>query len=193
MLIDLEKLVIQAQLGDILAKEEILNRLQGLIISSIQRHYNRPAEYEDLIQEGNLIVLECIDNYDINRGANFLGYVKAMLKYNYLSKHRIKVPSSLNVKVGEDEDMEILDLLESNMPGPLDKILLKERQVELGQALAGLTERQRQVIRAFYFEGLTIDEIANRLNVSYRTVVNTKANALKKMRNILLSKCTNKT
>jgi RNA polymerase sporulation-specific sigma factor len=53
---------------------------------------------------------------------------------------------------------------------------------EIRYALASLTERQREVIIYFYFEGYSIPEIAKRMGVTYRTIVNTKTNALEKMK-----------
>ena len=103
---ELDKLVNKAKGGDVASKEEILNRLKGLVIKSIQRYYNKREEYDDLIQEGYLVILESIDNYDEERGVYFLGYIKTMLKYTYLNKHQERQHLSLNVKVGDAEDNE---------------------------------------------------------------------------------------
>ena len=41
-----DSLLDKARAGDKASKEEIINRLQPLIISSIRRYYNKPKEYE---------------------------------------------------------------------------------------------------------------------------------------------------
>ena len=56
-----------------------------LIISSIRRYYNRIDQYDDLIQEGYEILLSI--KFQSNKSA-FLGYIKTMLKYHYLNKHK---------------------------------------------------------------------------------------------------------
>lgn len=179
------KLVKKAKSGDKGAKEEIITRLQPLIMSSIKRYYYKREEFEDLVQEGNIKILECIEDYEPSKGVHFLGYVKTMLKYMYLDKHKRKVHTSLNEKIGEG-DSEIIDLLVSDDKDILESILDKEEVDKLRKILGNLTERQRQIIILFYMERISMGDIASKLGVSYRTVVNTKTTALKKLKEGLL-------
>lgn len=171
----------KAREGHIGAKEEIITRLQPLIISSIRKYYNKPNEYQDLMQDGNLKILECIGDYDGSKGVHFLGHVQTRLKYLYLDKHKIWIHSSLNQTVGEG-DVEIVDLLVSEDKDILESIVDGEDTGELRAALAKLTPRQRQIISLYYVEKMGIQEIADKLGISYRTVVNLKTNALNNMR-----------
>lgn len=175
-----DELLKKAREGDKKSTEEIINRLKPLIISSIKRYYNKPNEYEDLIQDGILKVLECIKDYDLSKEVHFLGYVKTMLKYLYLDKHKIKVHHSLNEVVGDGED-ELMDFLEAEDKEPLELILEKEDNKNLIEALSCLTERQRKVIILYYIENMKIGDISRCLRVSYRTVVNTKIRAMEKL------------
>lgn len=179
---ELDLLVKRAKEGDIDSKEEILNRLEGLIINSIQRYYNNRNEYKDLIQEGNIIILEAINNYNPNKGVYFLGYVKTMLKYNYLDHHKKRKHSSLNIEIGEDDGSQFIDLIESNDPNPLDKYLESEEISKLKESLSVLTDRQKEVIIYFYYKNMSIKDIGAKLGIGYRTVVNTKTRAVEKMR-----------
>lgn len=182
-----DSLLDKARAGDKASKEEIINRLQPLIISSIRRYYNKPKEYEDLIQDGNLIILECIEDYEPSKGVHFLGYVKTMLRYLYLDKHKTKIHHSLNEVVGDGE-VELMDLLVSEDKEALDLILDEEDNKYLLEALDRLTDRQREVTILYYFENMKIEDIASRLGVTYRTVVNTKTRALEKMALLLKNK-----
>lgn len=182
---ELNELLIKAKNGDANSAEEILSRVQGLIFNSIQRYYNDRNEYEDLIQEGNLVVLQAIEDFDESRGVYFLGYLKTMLKYTYLNKHKIKHHLSLNVAVGDDGETQWMDMLESDDDSSLDKLLKIEEASELKYALEKLTDRQREVIIAYYIEGLSINHISKRLGITYRTVVNTKTRALERLRDLL--------
>lgn len=179
-----QELVKNAKQGDKNAKREIIERLQPLIISSIKRYYYNKNEFEDLIQEGNVKILESIKSYDEETGVFFLGYVKTMLRYMYLDKHKQKKHTSLNEKVGEGND-EIIDLLVSDDEDILEDIALREEIEVLRQKLEHITERQRDVVVLFYIEKLPIGQIAEKLGVSYRTVVNTKGMALKNLRKLL--------
>ncbi len=182
---ELNDLLAKAKNGDVSSGEEIVERVQGLIFNSIQRYYNDRNEYEDLIQEGNLVVLQAIVDFDESRGVYFLGYLKTMLKYTYLNKHKNKRHLSLNVAVGDDAESQWIDMLESDDDSILDQLLIIEEASELKDALEKLTDRQREVVIAYYLERLSINDISKRLGITYRTVVNTKTRALEKLKDSL--------
>lgn len=183
---ELDELVRKAKLGDKESKEEILKRLEGLIRNKIKKYYNNRYEYEDLIQEGNLVILESIDSYDERKGVYFLGYIKTMLRYTYLNKHNDKKFLSLNIGVGDDGEGDLLDMLISEEDSPMDKVLKKEEESMIRLSLSNLTERQRNIIIAYYIERLSISDIAKRMGITYRTVFNTKKTALVKMKKSLV-------
>lgn len=170
----------RAKKGDMKAKETLLKNLTPLVISSIRRYYNKKNDYEDLIQEGYEIILKCIEDYNPKRQVQLLGYIKAMLKYHYLNKHREKVHLSLNEPL---EDGEMLDLIVGEEKDPVDRLIEKEEYMSLQKSLNTLTPKQKKVIIDFYVENIPLGEIAKDMGISYRTVVNIKVNGLKKFRN----------
>ena len=179
---EINKLLELSKRGDIKAKEELVLRLKPLILTSIKRNYNKMEEYDDLIQEGYEIVLEGIEEYDEKKGAHFLGYIGLRLKYHYLNKHRkVEYYCSLNEPIG-DGDLEILDTIEGNELDPLEYLLEGEEWKRLNRKLNILTKRQRQIIIEFYINQLTLEEIAEKLGISYRTVANTKHIAINKLK-----------
>lgn len=171
--------------GNMEAKEKLLYKLRPLILASIKRYYNKPNEYEDLIQEGYEIILEAIEEYEPNKGAHFLGYTKLQLKYHYLNKHREKQVYSLNEPIGDGE-IEVLDTIEGEELNPLDSAIGKENQEMLKNQLNSLSKRQRQIIIEYYINNLSIGEIADKLGISYRSVVNTKTNGINKLRKTIV-------
>ena len=173
---EIEELRMLSKNGDKSSKESLLLKLDPLIISSIRRYYNNYSQQEDLVQEGYETILKCIADFDENRGVNFLGYVKVQLKFLYLNKHKEKRNTSLNETIGED-GVELIDLLkgEENL---LEDYIEKELKKSLIEAVLKLTKRQREILILFYVEKISIGEIAKRLGISYRTVVNTKTRAL---------------
>ena len=122
---EIERLLKASKKGDKKSKEVLLLKLNPLIISSIKRYYNKVEMYDDLIQEGYEVVLKCIEDYDPKKKTKFLGYVKVMLKYKYLDKHKEKSYISLNKPVGDGKE-EILDLLEGDEKEPIENIINKE-------------------------------------------------------------------
>ena len=174
--------------GDINSKELLLSKLKPLIISSINKYYPNSKDFEDLIQDGNMVILECIDEFKPSKGVYFLGYVKTMLKYTYLHKHRIKKTISLNAPIGNDVEGELLDLLVSDEAEAIENMVQDELNKTVKDSLKVLAPRQKQIIELFFIKGLTIGEIATELNISYRTVVNAKTRALEILKNQLISK-----
>lgn len=179
------KLVIRAKEGDSHAVADILDRLRPLLISSIRRYFNDYRQYDDLIQDGNLMVIESINDFDPSKGVHFLGYIKSKLRFMYLNKHKIRNHSSLNKTIGEGS-VEIVDLLVSEDEDIVQVLVGYEDLNLLARAMDILTKRQRQVIELYYIEGVRMVDIAELLNLSYRTIINTKVVSLEKLKKEIL-------
>lgn len=180
-------LVIRAKEGDSDAAADVLDRLKPLLISSIRRYFNDYRQYDDLLQDGNLMVIECLNDFDPSKGVHFLGYIKSKLRFMYLNKHKIRVHSSLNKTIGEGS-VEILDLLVSEESHILQVLVDDEDLNLLNAAMDVLTKRQREVIELHYIEAINMVDIAVLLGVSYRTVINTKVVSLDKLKREILRK-----
>lgn len=176
-----DKLIHDAKKGYNHSKEEIINRLRPLLISSIRRYYNKPNDYDDLMQDGILCILEAIEKFDLSKEVHFLGYIQSKLKYLYLNKHKEKIHLSLNEPIGED-DVEIIDLLKSDDKDFIEVIIEDETSELLKQSLDKLTPRQKQVIHLFYMKKMNMYEIGEQLGISYRTVVNLKTVAVENLK-----------
>ena len=69
--------------------------------------------------------------------------------------------------------------MEEEAPDVLDAIIQKDMLSEL---LDCLTERQREVVTAYFFDGLTQQQIADKLGISKPAVNKAIKNALSAMR-----------
>lgn len=183
---EFNNVVDNARNGDLESIADILHRLRPLILAQIKRYYNKRDIYEDLLSQGNLVVLDALNSFDDSRGVKFLGYVKCQLMYAFLDRHKEKTYVSLNSPISDEGSGEMIDRLVSEDSGPLELFLTLEKNTQLYMALNSISKRQKEVIILFYIERKSIPEIAKILGVSYRTVVNTKTNGLKKMKKILL-------
>lgn len=61
----------------------------------------------------------------------------------------------------------------------------QDNRTDLIRALEQLPERNREIMKLFYFDGLRQKEIAERLNLSVRTVETHIGNGIKKLRTII--------
>lgn len=181
---EINSLLAQSQKGDRKAKEKLALKLKPLILSSIKRYYNKATLYDDLIQEGYEVVLRCIRDYNKSKNAYFLGYVKTMLMYHYLDKHKKKYNQvSINKPIGDE--IEIIDTIADDYSLE-DSVVMDHDIKTLWDNISNLTDRQKTVILLYYIKGISLKEICKRLNVSYRTVVNTKVYAIEKIKANLL-------
>ncbi len=182
---EIENLLVLSRKGDKKAKEELLKKLHPLIISSIRRYYNKISDYDNLIQDGYEVVLKCIQEYDPTKEVHFLGYVKTMLRYCYLNKHKEKYLISLNEPVKDGETGEIGDFIPDDRDD-IEEIFEKEERIKLYNSLNSLTDRQKEIIIDYYINNLPINQIAAKMGISYRTVVNIKTSALKKLQSLIV-------
>ena len=176
----IQEIYLDAAVGREDAVLELLMRLQPLIIASIRKNYNRIDEMEDLIQEGRLLILDSMAEYREDYSVPFLGYIKSKLRFHYLGKNRNRSLLSLNASTGQDGE-EPLDLLADSFQLEEDYID-REMSSEILEMVHQLPTRERQVILGFYYESLSIRDIAKRHGITYRTVINTKRRALERMK-----------
>ncbi|MDF2191234.1 sigma-70 family RNA polymerase sigma factor [Paraflavitalea sp. CAU 1676] len=101
--------------------------------------------------------------------------------YNYL-----KYGSGFkNKKELAVEDIQVLVQDHSFTDPILDHIIFKEYIEAVRTAMEELPDQKRAIVQHFYFDAMTIEEIANKLNTSTVTVRSSKAKAISQLREIL--------
>ena len=74
-----ETLMIKIKQGDTYAREQFINGNLRLVLSVIQKFYNRGEHADDLFQVGCIGLIKAIDNFDINVGVKFSTYAVPMI------------------------------------------------------------------------------------------------------------------
>ena len=64
----------------------VVEAYKPLLISSIKKYYNKNHQFEELLQEGILEIIESIRDFDQSRNIPFSGYLKRRIYYFYLGK-----------------------------------------------------------------------------------------------------------
>jgi len=99
---------------------------------------------------------------------------------------RSRQPISLSLKVGNEQDTELGELLENNDATPEEFVTQAGLASNLKDMIAQLKPQQQEVLRLRYglFDGepLTLAEIGNRLNLSRERVRQVENQALQKLR-----------
>lgn len=102
----------------------------------------------------------------------------------YLSMSR--QPISLDVRVGDNQDTELQDLLEDDGPSPEQYTVQESLRQDLEDLLAELTPQQRQVLNLRFGledgKGLSLAKVGERLNLSRERVRQLERQALDQLR-----------
>jgi RNA polymerase sigma factor for flagellar operon FliA len=93
---------------------------------------------------------------------------------------------SLKQRFPELEEESIFDLIAGDQKeDPFEKYALKELQEKLEKALEYLSEKERTVLALYYYEGLTMKEIAKILDYTESRISQIHNKAILKLRSLL--------
>lgn len=161
--------------------EEIFRAYEGLCRKTVQQYGFNPRWTEDLFQECVLELCRCARDFDPGRGVKFPAYVQQALKFRVYGLQRNWMGlTEASLDDGEDWQEALVDedLIE-------DLVCQEESRKALETILDQLPPRQREVLSLYYYQELSLSEIAGFLGLAYKTVENTKANGLKNLRRML--------
>ncbi|GET39557.1 RNA polymerase sigma factor, RpoD/SigA family [Microseira wollei] len=99
---------------------------------------------------------------------------------------RSRQPLSLDLRVGDNQDTELVELLEDTGPSPEEFAVQSALQTDLEKLMSDLTPQQRQVLELRFGledgQALTLAKIGDRLNISRERVRQIEREALTKLR-----------
>lgn len=178
-------LVNKAKAGDKKAMETLIEKLYPLIYSAIGR-YKGGRDKEDLFQDACILIIEAVRDYDETRGAPFLAFVKSRVYYGFLNLRKEDTSHlSLNQPFMENGGQSPIDLIEDGSQWAEELLIRDEVYKALGKALMALTEKQRQVVYAHFFQGKKLKDLAKSRDVHYKTVQRLKGRAIRELKNAL--------
>jgi RNA polymerase sporulation-specific sigma factor len=177
---DINYIIQESLKGDKIYVEILLKRLNPVIFKNIYTYWS-PSDplTQDLQQEGYMIILQSLKDFDTDRKVHFLQYVKIRLYYFYIDYFKKSIK---NDALSMDHLYETGRELISDCRDQLTSIILKEEEDSLHKCIDELSEKEQMIISLFYFRRLSIQEIADKLGIKYRAVINIKSNAVRKLR-----------
>jgi RNA polymerase sigma-70 factor (ECF subfamily) len=172
-----EELVARMCAGDSSALETLIDRYSRLFMGIGLKILGDYGEAEDIVQETFLYLFQKATLYNPERGsANKwvvqVAYHRALDRSKYLRRR--------GFYVGTD-----IESLADTLMGETDlerEIGAKLSRAQLEKAFAELPERQRKTLELFYFEGLNLDEISEKLDESLINVRHHYYRGLEKLR-----------
>ncbi|SHJ52422.1 RNA polymerase sigma factor [Propionispora hippei] len=184
---DITELAEQTRQGDEKAFSLLCRQFTGLVKRyAWQSHVRSIAEEAEA--EGWLAVVRAVRNFDAKLGVPLAGYVESQVKFavwNLFKRERRRWQrETVLEKLAAADEEEKGHLLE-RLPGPANVSAEVEDSLFAGVLagwLAGLPERQRQVIAATLLEGRQLTAVARELGITAQAVHNLRRRGLARLK-----------
>lgn len=175
-------------------RTEIVRSNTSLVLAMARRSRNSGVELGELVSEGNLALLRCVDKFDASRGFKFSTYACRAILASFsragakAARHRIQFPTPF------DPAMERSDYVESRRE-QIEHECVEELKRILFDNSADLSSVERRVLTARFSldqqtpkPGLrrkTLDQVGDLLGVSKERVRQIQNQAMIKIRAVL--------
>jgi RNA polymerase primary sigma factor len=160
-----------------------------LVLAMAKRTY-AVGEYSDLVAEGNVALVRCVDRFDCERGFKFSTYACRALSaaFNRYGKKQLKHKKTAPFEVDPEREMQCSDVEVDKTDD--DRILAIRLALRSGDVM--LTDTEHEVMR-FRFglhcpqnpPLLTLQKVGNELGISKERVRQIQLRALSKIRDIV--------
>lgn len=156
----------------------LYGRYGGVIYGMALKVLRNQTEAEDLTQEIFLSLWQRPTDY--SKHAHLLRYLIAMTRTRAIDKLRSR---SRNLNLVKRWGQNVAP--EYSSPNPFEQAVTRERSQQVRQAMAQLSDPQRQVIELAYDAGLSQSEIAQKLTEPLGTVKSWTRQGLLKLKQLL--------
>lgn len=178
-----QDLIIAIRKGDDHALETILKRYKNMVAARARRLFLQGGDQDDLIQEGMIGLYQAILRFDQSREVSFAYYASKVVDsrlYDAVRTAARKKHQPLNRSLSLDfeynenaqlENISLFDIIANKEVSTPDNLLLdKERMKKIEFFLENHLSKYEEQVAGLYLQGKTYNEIAERLNVSYKSV-----------------------
>lgn len=175
-------LVRQLRAGQHDALAVIVDRYQRLVLSVALRIVKDSCEAEDVVQTVFVDIFKDLERFDPRRGTLKVW----LLQYAYsrsINRRRYLEHRQFYTQV----DVELVDAAKISPDTGRDGLSSGETARLVRQALGALSDKQQRAIELVYFEGLTIDEAAQRTGDTVPSVRHHYYRGLMKLREFINS------
>lgn len=188
-----EELCRLSKCGDSSAVEILITNNIGfikMIAKDIYSQFAGFAEFDDLVEEGQIAIWKCITKFQDASGANFLTYAKSAVRNAMLDYIR-KLPSEISFDdFAVNEESVFSGFLPDVYSKTPEQILIKEETMkELFAALHKLGSRERTylIYRFGLNDGLehSVSDTAFHFSLSESRAKSVEKEALQKMRKLM--------
>ena len=160
-------------MGSVISNEEIYLKYKDKVLGYIRNHVNSPEDAEDLCSDVFIKIYSKIDTFDETK-ASLSTWIYAMTSNTVIDFYRT---NHIHSEIPEDlaEDKSLIE----------DEVLNNESLEELAGALRSLPQEQMDIIVLRYYKGLTLQEVAEKMNLSYGVTKLRHREALGRLKDLL--------
>ena len=159
--------------------KQVMDAYMPLIVANARRF--SVFEFDEAIDESKMILIDTILEYDEKKGT-FGNFLKQKLYYHFLDKTK-----KIKLRSLDDFDNDGNPIIESVVDDyDIENDLIEaETNNMLYQKINNLPLDLKSIIWDKYFQHMTNRQIADKMNLSYKTIANKSSLALKILKNEL--------
>ena len=192
-----QQLTTLVKLGDEQARKTLIEHNLRLVTHIAQEYYHPSVELLDLIQEGNIGLIEAVDRFDPELGYQFSTFAvwwirKMILLYLGKDEDLMSLESPILSEEGEEVHLGDTIIDEENILGGQScekqgaRLEHEQSMQQMRERMAKLPMREKEVLMMLYGIGLkralTLQEIARLLNITPERVGQIRDKALGRLR-----------
>lgn len=167
--------------GDDLAFDELMLRYLSTINAIARKYSAEGYEQKDFVQEGLLALLQSCRTYKSDSSASFKTYMSVVVEHRLISIIRSSnskrvIPQSSLVKMDD-----LSETIEDSASNPEETLMCREQLSSVFNKLKSTLSDTEYRVLTLYAEGLSYRQIAQRLNVSEKSVDNALQRARRKI------------
>ncbi|MGM0666923.1 MAG: RNA polymerase sigma factor [Bacteroidota bacterium] len=154
--------------GDERAYAELMNRYRDSIYYMLLKMVNNPSDADDLTIEAFGKAFKNIQLYTPNFAfSTWLFRIATNNCIDFIRKKK-SAPTAIDQQQGEQDDPA--SNLQSELPGPEEEMMQKQKIKHLSHVVSQLKPKYRQLIELRFYKEYSYEEIANELNLPLGTV-----------------------
>jgi RNA polymerase sigma-70 factor (ECF subfamily) len=175
-----DEIIVRLRAGESWAMSVLYDRYGRLVFSLAFRILNDRGAAEETVQEVFVKVWKRCREYDTKRGkfSSWLTGIAHNHAIDELRRRRVRPAAS-------EDGTEAMEMVIDDGPAPLDLAVQSLERRRIVDALCKIPEEQRRAIEMAYFEGLTQQEIAERLGEPLGTIKTRMRLGMQKLKTLL--------
>lgn len=184
------ELIMLYQEKDEIAEKMLFEKYQKIISLIISKYRNVIYKLDIDVKEIYSLCIkkfyQALEDYDVRKDANFNTYITTIVKRT-IKKFIIQASRGKNKVSVDNESYDKCSILNS-LDDPLNQVMEKEESKELSERIIEVLNKQELLIYSYTIQGYTYKEIAEKINVSYSSIMRLK-NKMKNKIAFVLENC----